>query len=142
MNSIKLFLALSIFLFSPLTLQAHKKAPNQAEEISCGTIDMLGLEALMKAKTPFVLIDARTDKYFDGTLISGATRLHIESTQEEIDNLLPEKNTLIVVYCAGVKCPASKMMASRLLKEGYKNIIDYHNGIREWKAHNKPIEKA
>ncbi|MBN9343426.1 MAG: hypothetical protein BGO76_05290 [Caedibacter sp. 38-128] len=138
----KLLLVLSALILSPITLQAEGKAKSQTESVACGTIDMLGLEALINAKTPLVLIDARTDKYFDGTLILGAKRLHVESSEADVAKLLPEKNTLIVVYCAGVSCPASKMMASRLIKEGYKNVIDYHHGIREWKANNKPIEKA
>ncbi len=142
MKSIKMLFALGALLASPLALQAEEKAKAQSESIACGTIDMLGLEALMNAKTPMVLIDARTDKYFDGTMIPGAKRLSIESPEADIEKLLPEKNMLIVVYCAGVGCPASKMLASRLMKEGYKNVIDYHHGIREWKANNKPIEKA
>lgn len=138
----KLLLVLSALILSSITLQAEEKAKSRTESVACGTIDMLGLEALIDAKTPMVLIDARTDKYFDGTLIAGAKRLHVESSQADVEKLLPEKNTLIVVYCAGIGCPASKMMASRLIKEGYKNVIDYHHGIREWKANNKPIEKA
>lgn len=142
MKSIKLLFVLSALMASPVALQAEEKAKAPVESVVCGTIDMLGLEALMNSKIPMVLIDARTDKYFDGTMIPGAVRLSIESTPADVEKLLPEKETLIVVYCAGVGCPASKMLASRLMKEGYKNVIDYHHGIREWKANNKPIEKA
>lgn len=142
MKFMKHLMILSLIILAPTLLQATDKAKTVVEAEGCGTIDMMGLEALINSQTPMVLIDARTNKYFDGTLILGAKRLHIESSQADIEKLLPEKNALIVVYCAGVGCPASKMLASRLIKEGYKNVIDYHHGIREWKAHNKPIEKA
>ncbi len=140
MKFIKWLFVFGAFAISPITGQAHEKSEAQIE-VACGTIDMLGLEALINSKTPFVLIDARTDKYFDGTLIAGAKRLNVDSSQAEVEKLLPAKDGLIVVYCAGVGCPASKRMASRLITEGYKNVIDYHHGIREWKEHNKPIEK-
>lgn len=133
---------LSAVVLTPTLLHAKDKAKTPVGTEVCGTIDMMGLEALMNSQTPMVLIDARIDKYFDGTLIPGAKRLHIESSQADVEKLLPEKNMLVVVYCAGVGCPASKMLANRLIKEGYKNVIDYHHGIREWKAHKKPIEKA
>ncbi len=140
MKLIKWLFVLGTLAVLPTLGQAQDKSEAQTE-VACGTIDMLGLEALMNSKAPFVLIDARTDKYFDGTLIAGAKRLNVESSQADVEKLLPSKDALIVVYCAGVGCPASKMMAGRLIKEGYKNVIDYHHGIREWKANNKPIEK-
>jgi rhodanese-related sulfurtransferase len=137
-----LFFVLGALSLSPIASHAGEKADSHEQLTPCGSIDMLGLDALINSKTPMVLIDARTDKYFDGTMIAGAKRLNVESSQADVQKFLPEKNALIVVYCAGIGCPASKMMASRLIKEGYKNIIDYHHGIREWKTNNKPIQKA
>lgn len=130
---------------SALPSETYAEAPSHEEETlphQWGEIDTQGLEALLKAKTPIALVDARSDKWFDGTLIQGAQRLPAETAKREIEKILPNKNQLIVVYCAGEGCPASKNLAKRLLELGYKNIIDYHDGIQVWKAQNKPIEKV
>jgi len=104
------------------------------------TIDFKGLEELLASKTPMKLIDARSDEYFDGKLIPGARHLAAESSEAEIQKVLPDKDSLIVVYCAGVMCPASQTLAGRLVDMGYTNVMDYHGGIKEWMAHNKPVE--
>ena len=106
-----------------------------------GQIDMQGLEELVNGKVPFSLVDARSDKWFDGTLIAGARRLPADASKETIEKTLPSKTELVVVYCGGEQCPASKTLAQRLADYGYKNIMDYHGGISEWKAQNKPIQK-
>ena len=106
-----------------------------------GQIDMEGLEGILNGKVPFSLVDARPDKLFDGTLIAGARRLPADTSAEMIEKSLPNKNQLVIVYCGGGKGPASKNLAQRLVEYGYTNVLDYHGGISEWKAQNKPIQK-
>jgi len=141
----KFFKLVSILL--PLTLSSHgtyAAAPashKETAEVRWGAIDTRGLEALIKAKIPMSVVDARTDQWFDGTIITGAQRLPMDATKEVVEKTLPNKNQLVVVYCAGEGCPASKMLAKRLEEEGYANVIDYHGGIHEWTSHHKPTEK-
>src|SRR5262245_46366120 len=54
-----------------------------------GEIDTQGLEALLNSKVPLTIVDARSDKYFDGTLIRGARRLPAGSPQDLIAKILP-----------------------------------------------------
>lgn len=105
-----------------------------------GGIDTLGLEALLNADLSMTLVDARPDQWFDGMLIQGAERLPADATEHVMGKTLPHKNQLIVVYCAGEGCSSSHTLAKRLSDSGYENIIEYHGGIREWKALSKPIQ--
>ncbi len=131
-------LAVSIFAHNVgVEASSHQEADIQHQG---GEIDMQGLEALLNSKVPLSLVDARSDKYFDGTLIRGAQRLPAESEQITIEKTLPNKNGLVVVYCGGIQCPASKNLAKRLAELGYTNVMDYHGGIHEWKANNKPTQ--
>lgn len=107
-----------------------------------GVIDTRGLEALIKAKIPMVLVDARTDEWFDHTLIVSAERLPLDASSDTLKKILPHKDQLVVVYCAGEGCPTSKSLATRLVEEGYTCLIDYHEGIREWISHQNPIQKT
>jgi len=114
---------------------------NQSE-VKWGEINTKGLEVLLHSKIPMTLVDARKDKYFDGTLILGAKRLPSDSTHEAIEEILPNKHQLTVVYCAGEGCEASKNLAKRLVEMGYISVIEYHDGIRKWKALRKPTQKV
>ena len=46
--------------------------------------------------------------------------------------MLTSKDALIVTYCSNLKCPASRMLAKRLAKLGYRNILEYPYGIAGW----------
>ena len=107
-----------------------------------GCVDAKGLKTLMDTKTPIVLIDARSGKYDDGQRIPGAKQLSPEAADADIAKVLPSKDALIVAYCTSLKCPASKMLAEKLVKMGYKNIIKYPGGIEEWIKLGNPVEKA
>ncbi|MBS0271271.1 MAG: rhodanese-like domain-containing protein [Proteobacteria bacterium] len=134
--------ALALAVTSGATAACAENAPaqQQVNQHAWGEIGIQELEALIQSKTPMQLVDARTDKWFDGTLIAGAKRLPADATEETIAKTLPQKAELVVVYCGGAQCPASKNLAQRLVDAGYKNVIDYHGGISEWKANAKPTE--
>ena len=105
-------------------------------------IDTAGLVALLRAKTALTLLDARSGKYDDGKRIPGARSLNAASTDEEISKTLPVKEALVVTYCAGTKCPASGQLAERLRKAGYKNVIEYPQGIAGWIEAGNAVEQA
>jgi len=102
------------------------------------SINTPGLAAMIAAKVPMIIVDARSGKYDDGKRIPGAKSLNAGATDEEIKALLPDKSVLIVTYCANLECPASHQLAEKLIKSGYVNLIEYPEGIEGWqKAGNK-----
>jgi rhodanese-related sulfurtransferase len=104
-------------------------------------INTPGLKALLSAKVPVTLLDARSGKYDDGRRIPGAVALNATSTDQEIAKVVPDKNALVVAYCAGPKCPASHELAERLHKMGYVNVIEYSEGIPGWTEAGNPVEQ-
>jgi rhodanese-related sulfurtransferase len=106
-----------------------------------GSVTTLGLAALIKAKAPSAILDARSGQYDDGKRIPGATQLSPKAEESDIAKLLPDKKAMIVTYCAGVKCPASKMLADKLKTLGYSNVIEYPEGIAGWIAAGNAIEQ-
>jgi rhodanese-related sulfurtransferase len=52
------------------------------------------------------------------------------------------RNTEIVVYCGGPKCPQSRIAAEKLVRLGYENVRAYEGGLEEWKAAGFAVEKA
>ncbi|MEI6168098.1 MAG: rhodanese-like domain-containing protein [bacterium] len=100
-----------------------------------------GLATLIQSKVPLKLFDARSGKYDDGQRIPGAQQLSADADEAVITTAIPDKSALVVTYCAGVKCPASKALADRLKKLGYSNVIEYPQGIAGWLEAGKAVDK-
>lgn len=119
-----------ILLTSPLG--AISQTPTTSGQHMHTTIKADELKLWYDQKKPMVVIDARSEKYFDGRLLPNAKWLPSESSEKEILATIPRKDNLIVVYCAGVKCPASGWLYDKLYSMGYHNLYEYHEGIEEW----------
>ncbi len=53
---------------------------------------------------------------------------------------IPTSN-IVVVYCGGGDCDASKLTAIRLREQGYEKVYVFEEGLTGWKAANLPLEK-
>jgi len=117
---------------------AGNAAPRPAEPSA--TVSTKGLAALLRARLPIVLLDARSGKFDDGRRIPGAKSLSALATAKQAAALIKSKDTLVVTYCANLKCPASSYLAKRLATLGYTNVIEYPNGIQGWAAAGRPVK--
>jgi rhodanese-related sulfurtransferase len=115
-----------------------KCCPAGAKE---AVVNTEGLATLLQSKVSLKLFDARSGKYDDGQRIPGAQQLSPDAAEAVIAKAIPDKSELVVTYCAGVKCPASKALADRLKKLGYSNVIEYPQGIAGWLEAGKAVDK-
>lgn len=90
------------------------------------------LKAMLDARTPVVILDARTGKYDDGRRLPGAKALAPEAGEQEMAAAIPSKDALIVTYCTNPACPASGELAKNLKQQGYRNVIKFPEGIQGW----------
>ncbi|MBS0652466.1 MAG: rhodanese-like domain-containing protein [Verrucomicrobia bacterium] len=107
-----------------------------------GHVDTKGLVTLISSKVPLVILDARQGKWDDGKRIATAQTLPEGATKEQIETLIPSKNSLVVVYCSNSQCPASNYLANQLTELGYLNILKYKEGIQEWINSGHPVRQA
>jgi len=108
-------------------------------------INTAGLKALVDARVPLVILDARHGKYDDGKRIPGAKALKCEgcvSSAEFLGGVTRSKNDLIVTYCNGGRCPLSAMLAQKIRKAGYSNVIVFKEGISDWSKAGFPTVKS
>lgn len=89
-----------------------------------------------------IVVDARTKAYFNGTLLPHAQWLPARSSAELIESVIPSKDELVVVYCLGVTCPASKLLYDQLVSLGYTNVYEYHEGLQDWLQRGYPVERV
>jgi len=105
-------------------------------------INTQGLKALLDSGAKVYVLDARTGKYDDGRRIPGAKSLAAGASEKAIKKAVRRKDNLVVTYCAGLKCPASAMLAGRLKELGYENVIEYRHGIKGWTDAGYKVENA
>jgi molybdopterin/thiamine biosynthesis adenylyltransferase/rhodanese-related sulfurtransferase len=114
------------------TIKAFKdwfiiKAKKEGSEISVEETHQL-----LQKKEPVVLLDIREKEEIALGYIEGATFLPQGLLSEKVENLLPDKNVPVVVYCAG---GIRSLAAARLMKEkGYTHVSSMAKGINGWKA--------
>jgi rhodanese-related sulfurtransferase len=79
----------------------------------------------------FKLVEVLPDESYREGHIPGAINMPLEKLETLAKGNL-KKNDTIVVYCGDYTCEASTKAARKLLEMGYKNILDFKGGKREW----------
>jgi phage shock protein E len=137
---------LSVICFTSALFAMEGQRFQQSEEAVTsavyGHIDAKGLKALIDSQTVFTLLDARGNKWNDGNIIPGAQLASYEYSPEELEAIIPNKETLVVVYCYSFTCPLSPRLAQKLVDLGYINVIEYPAGLKEWRdIAGYPVDK-
>ena len=74
-----------------------------------------------------VLIDVRSNQEYKEYHIDGAICMPHYEIQNKIEQVIQDKNTLIILYCqSGIR---SKKAMEILLKKGYQNVYHIKNGL-------------
>jgi rhodanese-related sulfurtransferase len=89
---------------------------------------------------PFELIDVREDSEWAVDRAAGARHIGRGVLERDVEALIPDKATPIVLYCGGGF--RSALAADNLQKMGYTNVISMDGGIRAWREAGYPIEKG
>jgi len=134
-------LCISSFGYAATEGERFLQSEEAVKQATYGHIDARALKALIEAEIPFVLLDGRGDKWHDASVIPGAKLASYEYAPEELENLIPNRDALVVVYCYSFTCPLSGRLADLLVGLGYKNVMEYPAGLREWRdVANYPVE--
>jgi rhodanese-related sulfurtransferase len=100
-------------------------------------IDMAEAEKHYEAKSALFL-DARPNNLFQRGTIPGSMSMDYKE-YDKLKKFLPaDKKVMIVAFCNGLKCEHSDHLAQLLLKDGYKNVVNYKGGYPEWSEKKKP----
>ncbi|HEX3353954.1 MAG TPA: rhodanese-like domain-containing protein [Terriglobales bacterium] len=117
-------------------------SPMATAETGIRTISTPEVRHLLDSKRPIQFWNVLTDQWFMGENIAGSRRVPLDKVGHEVRSTNLPKNTEIVVYCGGPKCPLSRMAAEKLAKLGYENVRAYEGGLEEWKGAGFAVEKA
>lgn len=86
-------------------------------------------QQMLQDQPDAILLDVRTQEEYDTQHIEGATLLTDSDIASRADDVLPDKDAVILVYCrSGRRSAASSQQLAEL---GYTNVYDF-GGIIDW----------
>ena len=84
---------------------------------------------IMDSEEGYIILDVRTQEEYDEGHIPGAIVISHEEITEKAEDVLTDKEQLILVYCHSGR--RSKIAAEALVELGYTNIKEF-GGIIDW----------
>lgn len=86
-------------------------------------------KALMDSEENYMVLDVRTPEEYKEGHIAGAVLIPYDEIKDRADEVLPDKDMLILVYCRSGR--RSKIAAQALAELGYTNVKEF-GGIIDW----------
>ena len=84
---------------------------------------------IMDTEEGYIILDVRTQEEYDQGHIPSAIVISHEEIKEKAEEMLTDKDQLILVYCRSGR--RSKIAAEALVELGYTNIKEF-GGIIDW----------
>ena len=84
---------------------------------------------IMDSEEGYIILDVRTQEEYDEGHIPSAIVISHEEIEEKAEDVLTDKDQLILVYCRSGR--RSKIAAEALVELGYTNIKEF-GGIIDW----------
>ena len=84
---------------------------------------------IMDTEEGYIILDVRTQEEYDQGHIPGAILISHEEIAEKAEDVLTDKDQLILVYCRSGR--RSKIAAEALVELGYTNIKEF-GSIIDW----------
>lgn len=105
-----------------------------------GHIGREALWAKLERGEPVVLVDALSPIAYAASHLPGSLNIPPEQVDVLAPQRIPDRDAEIVVYCTSPDCQASVRVGERLLELGYRNVVHYPGGKREWTEAGLPLE--
>ena len=115
-------------LMAALTLSACT-AEKTSENAGYMCITPQEAKKIMDTQEGYVILDTRTEEEYETGHIPGAIVISHEQIKEQAEQVLTDKDQLILVYCRSGR--RSKLAAQDLVDLGYTNVKEF-GGIIDW----------
>lgn len=96
----------------------------------------------LQSDSDTVVINTLAKDSFLAKHIPGSINIPAEEIENRAEQVLPDKNQQIIVYCASPDCPASPKAAESLTEMGYSNVYDFEAGLTGWLNANYTISRS
>ena len=120
---------LILFLLLMLVLSACGQAKENDQGAVYMNITAEEAKQIMDTGEGCIILDVREQEEYDAGHIPGAILIPYTQMGEKANDMLPDKDQLILVYCRSGR--RSKIAAEALVELGYTNIKEF-GGIIDW----------
>ena len=120
---------LIFLLLAVMMLTACGQAEENDQEAVYVNITAEEAKQIMDTEEGYIILDVRTREEYDEGHIPGAILISHEEIAEKAEQVLTDKDQLILVYCRSGR--RSKIAAEALVELGYTNIKEF-GGISDW----------
>ena len=130
-----ILLALAIITVATVFAGCTQKTVNEqteATQVNIGTyyqIPQDEAKRIMDEESDYIIVDAREQSEYDEGHIKGAIVIPYTEIEQKAEEMLPDKEQLILVYCRSGR--RSKIAAQSLANMGYTNVKEF-GGIIDW----------
>ncbi|WP_437192589.1 rhodanese-like domain-containing protein [Planctomicrobium sp. SH527] len=118
---------------SPRFLEIVTDAKSRVKEC-----DVHDVKRMLDQKEEFTLIDVREESEFAKGRLPGAVHVGKGVIERDIEKVVPNPETPLVLYCGGGF--RSALAADALQKMGYTNILSMDGGWSGWNAAGFSVE--
>lgn len=128
----RLLLILLILLCILLTAcgnDTNKAETNEGDNAMYEQITAEAAKKIMDSNQDFIILDVREQDEFDAGHIPDAILLPYTEIESKAEDILPDKDKQILVYCRSGR--RSKIAAEALARLGYANVKEF-GGIIDW----------
>ena len=120
---------LSVVLLAVLLLAACGQDKENNQGAVYMNITAEEAKEIMDSEEGYIILDVRTREEYDEGHIPGAILIPNTAIEAKAEDVLTDKNQLILVYCRSGR--RSKIAAEALAELGYTNIKEF-GGIIDW----------
>lgn len=96
------------------------------------TISTDELKDALESEHPPILINTLPRTAHKAKHIPGSVNVPVDDI-DRVEDLVPNKDAPIAVYCANADCTASLTAAEKLEEMGYTNVTDFEDGYAGWR---------
>ena len=120
-------IAIGVIMFT------NKDTDKDVNESNFGVkhVTMDEIVEIMEENEGYIILDVRTIEEYNEGHIPNAICIPNETIDENVVNILSDKNQLILIYCRSGN--RSKQATDKLENLGYTNLIEF-GGIMDWKG--------
>ena len=120
---------LMVLLLSAMLLTACGQDKENDREAVYVNITAEEAKRIMDSEEGYIILDVRTQEEYDEGHIPGAILIPNTQIEAQAEEVLTDKDQLILVYCRSGR--RSKIAAAALVELGYTNIKEF-GGIIDW----------
>lgn len=110
-------------------------------------IEIPPADVLRLYREKMLFLDARRSSVYADGHIAGARSVPVweSDVDDRVRKLFEEgldQRAPVVAYCSGGNCEDSHMLAEKLYKVGFDNVLIYKDGFPDWQKRGLPVSKG